>query len=157
MSKASSDARGLALGVVLTLGFATDALVVVTTRARASGATTPAVTEQEHPSVFAGRQSRSARFGGTDPWTMATIGITLVLAVCGGLIAASGKLRTQRAPAGMQVVGRVSLSPKHTVHMLRVGRRVLVVGVGPQGAPALISELDELGEIETDAPQGEPV
>ena len=57
----------------------------------------------------------------------------------------------------MQVVGRVSLSPKHTVHMLRVGRRVLVVGVGPQGAPALISELDELGEIETDAPQGEPV
>ena len=57
----------------------------------------------------------------------------------------------------MQVVGRVTFSPKHSVHMLRVGRQVLLVGVGPQRAPALISELDELGEIEPDASQGEPI
>ena len=55
----------------------------------------------------------------------------------------------------MQVVGRVSLSPKHTVYMLRVGRRVLLVGAGSQGSPSLISELDDLGEIEPEPPRGE--
>ena len=54
----------------------------------------------------------------------------------------------QGAGVGMQVVGRVSLSPKHTVYLLRVGRRVLLVGAGPQGSPSLISELDDLAEIE---------
>ena len=44
----------------------------------------------------------------------------------------------------MQVVGRVSLSPKHSVYLLRIGRRVLLVGAGPQGAPSLIAELDDL-------------
>ena len=38
--------------------------------------------------------------------------------------------------------------------MLRVGRRVLLVGTGPQGSPSLISELDELGEIETEPARG---
>jgi hypothetical protein len=44
----------------------------------------------------------------------------------------------------------VSLSPKHSVYLLRVGRRVLLVGAGPQGPPALISELDDLTEIPPD-------
>ena len=50
-----------------------------------------------------------------------------------------------QGPAGViRVVSRVSLSPKHSVYLLRVGRRVLLVGAGPQGAPSLISELDDL-------------
>jgi len=48
------------------------------------------------------------------------------------------------------VVSRTSLSPKHSVYVLRIGRRVLLVGTGPQGAPSLITELDELAEIEPD-------
>ena len=56
----------------------------------------------------------------------------------------------------MQVVGRVSLSPKHAVYMLRVGQRMLLVGVGPAGAPALISELDDPAEVEPGLLQGEP-
>ncbi len=75
-------------------------------------------------------------------------GITLVLAVCGGIVAAGRRFLPQGAAGGLQVVGRVSLSPKHSVYLLRVGRRVLLVGAGPQGAPSLISELDDLAEIE---------
>ena len=77
------------------------------------------------------------------------------LAVCGGIIAAGRRFLPQGAGVGMQVVGRVSLSPKHTVYLLRVGRRVLLVGAGPQGSPSLISELDDLAEIEPDPPRGD--
>ena len=42
----------------------------------------------------------------------------------------------------MRVVGRTSLSPKHTVYLLDVGGRVLILGAGPQGAPTLLGELD---------------
>ncbi len=46
----------------------------------------------------------------------------------------------------------MSLSPKHSVYLLRVGRRVLVVGAGPQGPPALIAELADEPQ-EPPAPQ----
>jgi len=82
-------------------------------------------------------------------------GITLALAVCGGAVAAARRFSSQGAMGEIRVVSRVSLSPKHTVYLLRVGRRVLLVGAGPQGAPSLISELDELAEIEPDPRQGE--
>jgi flagellar biogenesis protein FliO len=82
-------------------------------------------------------------------------GITLVLALCGGVAAAARRLSSQ-GPAGViRVVSRVSISPKHSVYLLRVGRRVLLVGAGPQGPPSLISELDELAEIEPNHRPGE--
>ena len=68
----------------------------------------------------------------------------LVLAACGGIAVATRRLGPRAAPAAVQVVGRVSLSPKHSVYLLRVGRRVLVVGAGPQGPPALITELEDV-------------
>jgi flagellar biogenesis protein FliO len=86
---------------------------------------------------------------------LAVIGITLTLAVCGGIIAASRRFLPQGAGGGLQVIARLSLSPKHTVYLLRVGKRVILVGAGPQGAPALISELDDLAEIEPHPPQGQ--
>ena len=82
------------------------------------------------------------------------IGITLTLAICGGIIAAGRRFLPQGAGGGVKVIGRVSLSPKHSVYLLEVGRRRLLVGAGPQGAPALISELDELAEIDRNAGEG---
>ena len=169
---------------MLALVFAVDALVLVTTRARADAAA-PTGPEQGRPSASAGvntgasrlplhadpqpsqvdpraarftvlnRLTKAARPVGSDTWSLAMIGITLALAVCGGIIAAGRRFLPQGAGVGMQVVGRVSLSPKHTVYMLRVGRRVLLVGAGPQGSPSLISELDDLAEIEPDAHRGD--
>jgi hypothetical protein len=174
----------LGLAVVLVLGFAADALVLATTRARADAAA-PAADEKGGPSVAAGasevrvhvpapgesvtreegpaasraaifgRLTKGARPGGSDSLSLVMIGITLALAVCGGIIAASRRFLPQGAGVGMQVVGRVSLSPKHTVYMLRVGRRVMLIGAGPQGSPSLISELDDLAAIEPDLPRGD--
>jgi flagellar biogenesis protein FliO len=68
----------------------------------------------------------------------------MVLAA-GGAAAIAARRLGPRAPAGaVQVVGRVSLSPRHSVFLVKVGRRVLVVGAGPQGPPALIAELEDL-------------
>ncbi len=103
------------------------------------------------------RLSSAARQGSSDGWYLGMVGITLALAVCGGLVASARRFFPQAAGAGVQIVSRVSLSPKHTVYMLRIGRRVLLVGAGPQGPPALISELDDPDESEPGAhPGGEP-
>ena len=147
---------GLGLAVVLALGFAADAFVLLTARARADAASTLPDLEGTRRTALASALTRAARPHKSDVWPTAMIGVTLALAVCGGLVAAGRRFLPQGTGAGMQVIGRVSLSPKHAVYMLRVGQRVLLVGVGPQGAPALISELDDLAEIAPDPLQGEP-
>ena len=175
----------LGLAFMLALGFAADAVVLVTTRARADAATAPGeVAKSRRPAsvgasedssllppgsepeardddlrasrpTLSRRVSKGARPGGSGPWSLGMIGITLALAVCGGIIAAGRRFLPQVPGVGMQVVGRVSLSPKHSVYLLRVGRRVLLVGAGPQGSPSLISELDDLAEIEPEPARGE--
>jgi flagellar protein FliO/FliZ len=100
------------------------------------------------------RLSGTARAGGSDGWYLGMAGITLALAVCGGIVAVARRFSSQGPAGEIRVVSRVSLSPKHTVYLLRVGRRVLLVGAGPQGAPSLISELEDLAEIEPNPHQG---
>jgi flagellar biogenesis protein FliO len=67
-------------------------------------------------------------------------GIALALAVFGGVSLASRRFLPGRGTGPLQVVGRTSLSPKHTVYLLRAGDRVLIVGTGSQGAPSLLGE-----------------
>jgi hypothetical protein len=86
------------------------------------------------------------RPSGSGGWWSGTAWLALVLAVCGGIAAAARRLGPRATAGVVQVVGRVSLSPKHSVYLLRVGRRVLVVGAGPQGPPALITELDDVAQ-----------
>jgi hypothetical protein len=114
----------------------------------------PARTGVPRLSGFAGLAfgSKANRAGGSEGWGPGWAGIALALAVCGGLVTAARRFRPAGATGSVEVVGRVSLSPRHSVYLLRVGRRVLLVGAGPQGPPALISELDELP---TDPQRGE--
>jgi hypothetical protein len=174
----------LGLAVLLALGFAVDMLVLVRARVRADGSaaiggqaqavptaaaeaigTASSVQPHEEPRIAEDelrgsrlsplrRLSKPARPGGSDTWSLAMIGITLALAVCGGIIAAGRRFLPQGAGGGVKVIGRVSLSPKHSVYLLEVGRRRLLVGAGPQGAPALISELDDFAAIEANSPAG---
>jgi flagellar protein FliO/FliZ len=91
---------------------------------------------------------------GSDRWGAGTACLAVVLAVCGG-IAVAARRSSGRAPAApMRVISRLSLSPKHSVYLLRVGRRTLVLGAGPQGPPALITELVDEPQ-EPPAPQRE--
>ena len=81
-----------------------------------------------------------------------TLAIALVLAIVGGLAVVARRFVPRPATnTTVQVVSRTNLSPKHSVYLLQVGRRVLLVGTGPQGPPSLISELDEIPETRPDA------
>jgi hypothetical protein len=93
-----------------------------------------------------------AEVAATSGWWLGTTGIALALAVCGGISVAAcrggrgrGRWCWPPAQAGsvLRVVGRTSLSPRHTVYLLRAGDRVLIVGTGPQGAPSLLGELTD--------------
>ena len=136
-----------ALGLPLLL-----AIGAVAFDAAPAGAEAPAT--QSALKKGSSRGSRTPRPASLDGswWGMA--GITLALAVCGGIYAACRRFLPQSAAGAVQVVSRVSLSPKHSVYMLRIGRRVLLVGTGPQGAPSLIAELDDLPEVEPSLGQG---
>jgi len=94
--------------------------------------------EQRHafpPARGTGRQT-----GGTTGWWVGTVGVALALAVFGAISLASRRLNPGRSADALAVVGHVSLSPKHTVYLLRAGDRVLIVGAGSQGPPTLLGE-----------------
>ena len=147
----SIQARALMIALPLTM------LPVEATTARAEETASPA------PTVDTGRPSRSPRFRSpsaisSNPrpdggWSNLAL-VALILAACGGIAIASRRVGKRGSVGAMQVVGRVGLSPKHSVYLLRVGPRVLVIGAGPQGPPALIAELDDLPEEPRPTPKG---
>jgi hypothetical protein len=85
----------------------------------------------------------SGRSEGAGGWWLGTAGVALALAACGWASVAARRYlpRAADGTAALRVVGRTSLSPKHTVYLLDVGGRVLIVGAGPQGPPSLLGEL----------------
>jgi flagellar protein FliO/FliZ len=89
------------------------------------------------------RLARKSQGAASESWWPLMGGMALALAICGALGIAARRFSPRIANGTLQVVGRVSLSPKHTVYLLRVGRRVLLLGAGPQGAPALLGELED--------------
>ena len=101
------------------------------------------------------RPALATRAEGSDRWYLGMAGVALLLAVAGGAALAARRFTPATATGALQILSRVSLSPKHTVYMLRAGGRVLLVGTGPQGAPALISELDEIAPVVPAAGQGD--
>jgi flagellar protein FliO/FliZ len=109
--------------------------------------------EVRHPLPTArGRGGRGGEDapGGSGGWWLGTAGMALALALVGGISLAARRLPARADAGPLQVVGRVSLSPRHSVVLLRAGDRVLIVGAGTQGPPALLGELtdpDALGRL----------
>jgi flagellar biogenesis protein FliO len=95
----------------------------------------------------------SSRTESTGGWWITPVGLAAALAVFGGLSLASKRFLPNRESGPIQVVGRSSLSPKHSVYLLRVGERVLIVGTGPQGAPATLGEVTDPAELARLAPR----
>ncbi len=92
------------------------------------------------------RSTPRARLGrelGDSAW-ISTALLTLGLCVVGGLALAARRFTPASNSPQARLIGRVGLSPKHSVYVLQVGRRVLLLGAGPQGAPTLIAELDPI-------------
>ncbi len=149
---------------ILALGVLAAALIQVADVSSAAGLDTPAETSVLQPNAPSTSDSerdipprtpisRLARDGkrpggilgaegsGSAGWWFGGAGIAAVLAVCGGLCIAARKFLPPSSSSLLQVVGRVSLSPKHSVYLLRVDGRVLLIGAGPQGAPSYLGEL----------------
>jgi Flagellar biosynthesis protein, FliO len=101
------------------------------------------------------RFARADRTEGSDNWYLGMAGIAILLALGGGIAAAARRFAPRNGSGALQVISRVGLSPKHTVYLLRAGGRVLLVGTGPQGAPSLISELDDVSLGEPAIAQGD--
>jgi flagellar protein FliO/FliZ len=124
----------------------------------------PAAAAIEQPAPMEGHPLPPRRVAGrgvvapslaSGAWWLGTAGIAVVLALFGGLGLASRRLLPRGASGALEVVGRASLSPKHTVYLLRVGNRVLIVGAGAQGPPALLGELDNPDELQRPAPRAD--
>lgn len=100
-----------------------------------------------HPVDRSGTSPRdgASRSGSSSGYWLGLVGIAVVLGGVGACRVGVKRL----IPAGeagalnLKVIGRASLSPRHTVYLLRAGDRVLIVGAGSQGAPSLLGELTE--------------
>jgi hypothetical protein len=84
---------------------------------------------------------------GSSGWWLGTAGIAGALALFGGASLASKRFLPARDSGPIRVVGRTALSPRHSVYLLRVGDRVLILGTGPQGAPANLGEVTDPAEL----------
>lgn len=75
---------------------------------------------------------------------------TAILAVGLGVIVAMAAAARKYAPVPgahqARLVSRLGLGPKHSVYIVRVGRRAWLLGAGPQGAPAVLAELDPVDD-----------
>jgi flagellar biogenesis protein FliO len=80
-------------------------------------------------------------------WLRALLSIAAVLALAAALrcwIAPPAWWRGRRRPAGrgegrLETLDRVVLSPQHTLHLVRVGDRALLIGSHPAGCSLLES------------------
>ena len=90
-----------------------------------------------------GSPESAPRGPGSSGWWLGSAGITLVMAVCGAICVAARKYWPQESAGSVRVVGRVSLSSRHSIFLVRAGERVLLIGTGSQGAPSLLGELTE--------------
>ena len=108
-----------------------------------------------------GRKRTSAGLGGdgSDPRPTGRTGGMLWrslsgLAIVVGLMVL-GTVILKRAVPGMKrggteavtVLGRAYVSPKHALHLVKVGRRILVVGQTPSGISS-VAEIDDPDEVE---------
>ncbi len=61
--------------------------------------------------------------------------------VAGGFLCLAAKRRPNKyraAGAPFAVVGRLALSPRHSIVLIQMDDRRLLVGIGPQGPPAIL-------------------
>jgi flagellar biogenesis protein FliO len=120
------------------------------TRDPVQGTHASALHANQDSSPWAARQGMRARAGGSlqlfraDKWSVGILGITVALAVCGAIASVVRRLAPSNVPVAATVISRMCLSPKHTLYVVQIGQRMLLVGTGPQAAPAVLSELDEL-------------
>lgn len=104
----------------------------------------PALAIESRPVLRRPSATAAPSEGGSNGWWLGPLG---AVAVVGGLIGLgwaarrwNWKLIPHAESAGLEVIGRVGLSPKHAIIAVRAGDRVLLVGTGAGGPPSLLTE-----------------
>jgi hypothetical protein len=82
-----------------------------------------------------------ARAPGAGWWWLGSASVALILMISGAVCLAARKFGPQGVSGLVQVVGRVNLTSKQTIFLVKAGPRFLLIGSGPQGAPTLLGEL----------------
>jgi flagellar biogenesis protein FliO len=101
---------------------------------------------RHHIETAASKKSRLEPLAsGSQGWWLGTAFMVVILGAAGVVCIAAKRQAVGGPSVKLQVVGRVLLPPKHAVFAVKAGDRTLLVGVGPQGAPALLGELDDEG------------
>jgi flagellar biogenesis protein FliO len=105
------------------------------------GPTLPAQDATDAPPAAPAAEGLRGRGWRGDSGTVA-LALTALLAIVGVGIVLGNRLKPAGASGVLRVVGRAHLTGRHSVYLLRAGERTLILGVGPQGAPSLLGELD---------------
>ena len=117
------------------------------------GAVVPASLPFKDQPVRASSRSGSKALKGeaTAGWWLGPVGIAAAFAVVGGVSLASKRfglnLGLTRETGTIAVVDQTRLSPKHSVYLVRVGGRVLILGAGAGGSPTTLGEVTDPGEL----------
>jgi len=98
---------------------------------------------EPRPNLARQRSDATAQAKGSQGWWLGTAAALVVLAGAGALCLAARGKAAGAAAARLQVLGRVHLPPRHALFLVKAGRRTLLIGTGPQGAPSLLGELDD--------------
>jgi hypothetical protein len=75
-------------------------------------------------------------------WALVKVGL-LLSALLGALVLANRRLRDRMAASGPTAV---RLTAQHSVHVVELEGKRLLVGVGPSGAPRLLCELERTAD-----------
>lgn len=110
-------------------------------------AVAPAATEGGHKFVRTeGRTAATPGLTARNEW-MLVAGLSALVLVAAGLQVWAKARGGERPSSGdsLRVTGRVGLTSKHAVYTVSAGGKSWLVGVGPQGPPALLAEVPEGG------------
>jgi len=152
--------RTIALGVLLSMGRPADAAAPAPSPVGADALQRPAPPRGEPAAAKRNPNPEGRRPKGDGRWWLGTAGVALALAACGWVSIAARRFGPKPGSgpsSAIRVVGRTSLSPKHSVYLLDVGGRVLIVGTGAQGPPSLLGELNDADEFARPGPAAPPV
>lgn len=95
-----------------------------------------------------GGTGSSFRWGGIG-FVLALVGLSAVV-----LSTRRRSIGTGDETTSLRVAGRVALSPRQAIHLVKVGDRTILIGTGTQGPPSFLGEWSDSPAVAPRFPQG---
>lgn len=141
--------RARRIGLLLVLSLLTIHAVTPVVHARDK---TPATSNSVEEEKINGRQKESSDTDAFGAWGRLLAAMALVVAMIvalGWLVKRIGAGKGLQSAGALRLVARANLSPKHQVFLVRLGRRLVLLGAGPQGLSGLseVTDAEEISEL----------